>query len=126
MRGTPTEKAHHAHTRVRRPVRPECVPAETGRSASKGNLVDFTDHCRRNSSRDSGLPRVQKKPLGVTDTADTSKRVKGRPLNCEPVRVTPLFREKPDIAKIGRAVIAMAGELAKAKKEQEVKDENED
>jgi len=54
------------------------------------------------------------------------RKSRGRPRNPDSIRVVPVFREKPDIAKLGRAVIAMAEELAKEKKGQEENNENQD
>ncbi len=44
-----------------------------------------------------------------------NKRKRGRPSSAHNVRVTPDFREHPDIEKIGRALIAIAIENAKEK-----------
>lgn len=43
------------------------------------------------------------------------KRKRGRPIQSGNVRITPEFREKPDIEKLGRALIAIAINNAKAK-----------
>lgn len=44
------------------------------------------------------------------------KRKRGRPIQSGNVRITPEFREKPDIEKLGRALIAIAINNAKATK----------
>ena len=41
---------------------------------------------------------------------------RGRPMASHDVRVTPEFRDNPDIEKLGRALIAAAISLAKQKK----------
>lgn len=51
------------------------------------------------------------------------KKRRGRPSTVDNIRVLPIFREKPDIEKLGRAVIAMAEELA-GQKEAEGEHEN--
>lgn len=47
------------------------------------------------------------------------KKRRGRPSTSDNIRVVPVFREKPDIEKLGKAVIAMAEELAKQQQEKE-------
>jgi len=41
------------------------------------------------------------------------RKARGRPRQTDALHATPVFREKPDIEKLGRAVIALAEELAK-------------
>ena len=43
-------------------------------------------------------------------------RKRGRPMASHDVRVTPEFRDNPDIEKLGRALIAAAISLAEQKK----------
>lgn len=45
----------------------------------------------------------------------TDKRKRGRPASAHNVKITPDFREVPDIEKIGRALIAIAINNAKEK-----------
>ncbi len=48
------------------------------------------------------------------------KKRKNRPHVQDNIRIVPIFKENPDIEKLGKAVIAMAEELAKrAKAEKE-------
>ena len=47
------------------------------------------------------------------------KHSKGRPIKSSNVRVTPEFRKDPDIEKLGRALIAIAKNLAETKMEAE-------
>ncbi|MCI8634069.1 MAG: hypothetical protein HFJ05_00495 [Eubacterium sp.] len=46
----------------------------------------------------------------------TSKRKRGRPMTAHNVSVTPEFRERPDIEKIGRVLISVA--ISRAKPEE--------
>lgn len=43
------------------------------------------------------------------------KRKRGRPVSSRDVKVTPEFREQPDIEKLGRALIAVAMRIAEQK-----------
>lgn len=47
------------------------------------------------------------------------KRKRGRPLASRDVRVTPEFRENPDIEKLARALIAVATSIAQKKEAEE-------
>lgn len=50
----------------------------------------------------------------------SDKRKRGRPLQSGNVQITPEFREKPDIEKLGRALIAIAINNAKTKEDKGV------
>ena len=45
-----------------------------------------------------------------------AKQKRGRPIQSRNVRITPEFRERPDIEKLGRALIAIAKQIAEKKK----------
>ena len=45
---------------------------------------------------------------------------RGRPVGSRTVRVTPEFREEPDVEKLGRALIAVAKRIAEKKKAEEL------
>ena len=47
------------------------------------------------------------------------KRNRGRPMASRDVKVTPEFRENPDIEKLGRALIAVAIRIAQKKEAEE-------
>ena len=47
------------------------------------------------------------------------KKKRGRPMSSDDVKVTPEFRENPDIEKLGRALIAVAISIAQKKAEEE-------
>lgn len=47
------------------------------------------------------------------------KPKKGRPMASRDVRVTPEFRDSPDIEKLGRALIAVALSIAQKKEAEE-------
>lgn len=47
------------------------------------------------------------------------KKKRGRPMASRDVRVTPEFRENPDIEKLGRALIAAAISIAEKRKAEE-------
>lgn len=47
------------------------------------------------------------------------KRKRGRPMASRDVKVTPEFRENPDIEKLGRALIALAIRIAQQKEAEE-------
>ena len=47
------------------------------------------------------------------------KKKRGRPISSNDVRVTPEFRENPDIEKLGRALIAVAISIAQKKEAEE-------
>lgn len=47
------------------------------------------------------------------------KRKRGRPMSSRNVKVTPEFREQPDIEKLGRALIAVAMRIAEQKQAEE-------
>ena len=49
----------------------------------------------------------------------TEKRKRGRPRGSHPVKVTPEFRENPDIKKMGLVFIAAAKQLLEQKKLEE-------
>lgn len=48
------------------------------------------------------------------------KKKRGRPMASRDVRVTPEFRENPDIEKLGRALIAVAISIARKKAAEEM------
>lgn len=47
------------------------------------------------------------------------KRNRGRPMTSRDVKITPEFRENPDIEKLGRALIAVAIRIAQQKEAEE-------
>lgn len=47
------------------------------------------------------------------------KRKRGRPMTSRDVKITPEFRENPDIEKLGRALIAVAIRIAQQKEAEE-------
>lgn len=47
------------------------------------------------------------------------KKKRGRPMASHNVKVTPEFRENPDIEKLGRALIAVALSIAQKKEAEE-------
>lgn len=47
------------------------------------------------------------------------RKKQGRPLASRDVRVTPEFRDEPDIEKLGRALIAVALSIAQKKEAEE-------
>lgn len=47
------------------------------------------------------------------------KKKRGRPMASHDVKVTPEFREDPDIEKLGRALIAVALSIAQKKEAEE-------
>ena len=47
------------------------------------------------------------------------KKKRGRPMASREVRVTPEFRENPEIEKLGRALIAVALSIAQKKEAEE-------
>nr|WP_325239679.1 hypothetical protein [uncultured Oscillibacter sp.] len=47
------------------------------------------------------------------------KRNRGRPMTSRDVKITPEFRENPDIEKLGQALIAAAMNLAEKKRAEE-------
>lgn len=47
------------------------------------------------------------------------KRKRGRPMASRDVKVTPKFRENPDIEKLGRALIAVAIRITQQKEAEE-------
>ncbi len=47
------------------------------------------------------------------------QKSRGRPMTSRNVRVTPEFRENPDIEKLGRALIAVALRIAEQKQAEE-------
>lgn len=49
----------------------------------------------------------------------TDKAKRGRPMTSHRVQVTPVFRDNPDIEKLGRALIAIAVNIAEKKKAEE-------
>ncbi len=48
-----------------------------------------------------------------------NKKSRGRPMSSRDVRVTPEFRENPDIEKLARALIAVAISIAQKKEAEE-------
>lgn len=48
-----------------------------------------------------------------------SKKQRGRPQTSHDVRVTPEFRDNPDLDKLGRALIAVAMRIAEQKQAEE-------
>lgn len=48
-----------------------------------------------------------------------NQKKQGRPMASRDVRVTPEFREEPDIEKLGRALIAVAMHIAEQKQAEE-------
>lgn len=47
------------------------------------------------------------------------KKSRGRPMTSRDVKITPEFRENPDIEKLGRALIAVAIRIAQQKEAEE-------
>lgn len=47
------------------------------------------------------------------------KKKRGRPMASHDVKVTPEFRENPDIEKLGRALVAVAISIARKKEAEE-------
>lgn len=47
------------------------------------------------------------------------KKSRGRPMTSRDVKITPEFRENPDIEKLGQALIAAAMNLAEKKRAEE-------
>lgn len=47
------------------------------------------------------------------------KKKRGRPMASHDVKVTPEFRENPDIEKLGRALVAVAISIAQKKEAEE-------
>ena len=47
------------------------------------------------------------------------RQKQGRPMASDRVRITPEFRKNPDIEKLGRALIAVAIQIAQKKKAEE-------
>ena len=124
--GKPAKKTHYPHTGVRWPFCPQRVSPAVRGSVFKGNMASAADNSWGDRGRNFCLPPVEKEPLGVKGAVFMKRKSRGRPRNPDSIRVVPVFREKPDIAKLGRAVIAMAEELAKEKKGQEENNENQD
>lgn len=121
MRGTSTKKTHHPHTGVRWPFCPERIPHAARSGVPQRNLVDTVDYRHHRHRRQFPLSPVETKPLGLKGESAMKKR-KNRSHIRDNIRVVPVFKEKPDIEKLGKAVIAMAEELAnqaKAEKEGE-------
>ena len=48
-----------------------------------------------------------------------NQKKQGRPMASRDVRVTPEFREEPDIEKLGRALVAVAMRIAEQKQAEE-------
>ena len=45
-----------------------------------------------------------------------SKKERGRPMRSDQVRIIPVYRDTPDIEKLGRALISVAVNIAEKKK----------
>jgi hypothetical protein len=106
MRGTPTKKTHHPHTGVRHPFCPERFSPKARGLLPHRNLVDTGATNSGSRLRLHHLPTVAKKPLELT----TKKKAKGSSRPENNVRIVPIFRKSLDLAKFGRAVIALAGQ----------------
>lgn len=126
MHGKPTKKTHHPHTGIRRPVCPERFSPAARAGLPPRNLVDAADYRGYRHRRSNPLPAMAAKSLDVKGDLAMKKRKRGRPRLQEPVRITPVFREKPDIPKLGRAVIALAEKMAEEMDKKEESHENSD
>lgn len=116
--GKETGKPHEQAARLCSHLCPDHISTETGCNLPERNLVDTSDHCGHNHSWHISLPPMEKQPLGIKEKS-TVKRSRGRPRSVDYLRIIPIFRDKPDIEKLGRAVIALSEELANQKVKQE-------
>ncbi|HCC35921.1 MAG TPA: hypothetical protein DEQ02_10005 [Ruminococcaceae bacterium] len=57
---------------------------------------------------------------------DKSLKCRGRPAESSRVRLRPVFREEPDIEKLGRAIMAMALRKAGVKENNKIEEEYEE
>ena len=112
-----SKKIYHPTPGDCQPFYAGCVPAQARRGIHRINQsmvlvgnANHRNHCYRHQSFSQN---VEKKPLGMNAQNSIKKKLRGRPRTQGNIRAFPVFREKPDVAKLGRAVIAMTQALTK-------------
>ena len=94
---------------------PELLRHTNWSAAPDGDMACAADSIGSDSCRRPCLQAVGKKTMEVT----YMKRKKGRPSESGSVCATPIFRNPPDIQKLGRAVLKLAEHLAGREKKED-------